>query len=177
MFEFWRGLLGAGWAVLLGLLQFENPAIFEGERQLMAKPLPAPNDGFTQLFAFLIELINMLHRAPVCDVSVVTLSKEAVQHAAAGEKANVPFVQGRYGPAAHFLLFPDQHATRVLRCDWTVNRLLNLVERQACVMNHGRRRRWNDIAFRHIRIERWDQTRPIPCTQEVVYSPRLATCM
>src|SRR5205809_2967883 len=104
MFEFWRGLLGAGWAVLLGLLQFENPAIFEGERQLMAKPLPAPNDGFTQLFAFLIELINMLHRAPVCDVSVVTLSKEAVQHAAAGEKA-CPLCKGVTGLPLIFCCF------------------------------------------------------------------------
>src|SRR5947208_12202363 len=71
---------------VLGLFQFQNPAILEGERQLMAKSFPAPNDGFSNFFAFFVELIHMLHRPPVGNVPVVPFSKEAVQHSAAGEK-------------------------------------------------------------------------------------------
>ena len=52
----------------------------------MAKSFPAPNNGFSNFFAFFIELIHMLHRPPVGNVPVVTFSKEAVQHSAAGEK-------------------------------------------------------------------------------------------
>jgi len=81
-----RALLGAVRNIVLGLLQFQNPAILEGDCQLMAKSLSPANNGFTRLFAFFIELIHMLHRPPVGNVPVVTFSKEAVQHAAAGEK-------------------------------------------------------------------------------------------
>src|SRR6266516_754100 len=62
MFELWSCLFEAYVAAMLrSLLQFENPAILERECQLMAESLPSANNGFPRLFAFLVELINMLH--------------------------------------------------------------------------------------------------------------------
>ncbi len=39
--------------------------------------------------------------------------------------------------------------------------VFNLVERQACEVNGSRWRWWNNVALRHIFIERRDRTRPI----------------
>ena len=62
--------------VLLALLQFENPPIFEGEHQFMTKSLSPPDNGFIHLFAFLVGLVQMLYRPPVGDVTVVAFPKK-----------------------------------------------------------------------------------------------------
>jgi hypothetical protein len=74
----------------------------------MAKSPPSTNDGLARLLAFLIEFIHMLHRPPVRNMPLPVLAKEAVQHAATGEEADMPFVQGCYWPAAHLLLFANE---------------------------------------------------------------------
>src|SRR3974390_3255510 len=53
----------------------------------MAEPFPLANDGLPLRFAFLVELIDILDRAPVGDVPHLAHAEEAVQHAATGEKA------------------------------------------------------------------------------------------
>lgn len=88
----------------------------------MTKSLSATNNGFARLFSFLIELVHMLHGSPVGNVPVFAFPKEPIQHAATREKANVSLVQWRYGPAAHLLLFADQHAASVLHCNRACNR-------------------------------------------------------
>src|SRR5437016_13646017 len=102
--------------ITLTFLQFQNPAILKGQRQFMAESLPSANNGFPRLFAFLVELINMLHRPPVGYVALFSLSEEAVQHTAAGQQSNVALVQWRSRPAAHLLLLPNQDAATVLHC-------------------------------------------------------------
>jgi hypothetical protein len=82
----------------LTFIQFHNPAILERECQLMAEPLPSANDGLPRLFAFLVELVHMLHRAPVGYVALFSLSEEAVQHTAARQQSNVALVQRCYRP-------------------------------------------------------------------------------
>lgn len=51
----------------------------------MAKTFPFANDGLPLGFAFLVELIDILDRSPVCDVPHLTLPEKTVQHAAAGQ--------------------------------------------------------------------------------------------
>src|SRR6266700_1390002 len=128
MFELWSCIFGAYVAAILrSLLQFENPAILERESQLMAESLPSANNGFPRLFAFLVELINMLHRPPVGYVAHFSLSEGAVQHTAEGQQSNVAFVQRRYRPAAHLLLLPNQDAASVLHCNRAFNGILYCV--------------------------------------------------
>jgi len=113
--------------ITLTFLQFQNPAILEGQRQLMAKSLPSVNDGFARLFAFFIELVYVLHRAPVSNVPFFSLPEEAVQHTAAGQQSNVALVQWRNRPAAHLLLPPNQDAASVLHCNRASNGILYYV--------------------------------------------------
>ena len=82
----------------------------------MAEALPLANDGFPLRFAFLVELIDILDRAPVGDVPHLAFPKEAVEHAATGEKTNVSFVERRHRPAGHLLLLTHKNAAGVLHC-------------------------------------------------------------
>src|ERR1017187_9927058 len=56
-----------------------------GEGQLMAEPFAFANDGFPLGFTFLVELIDILDRSPVCNVACLPFPEEAVEHATAGQ--------------------------------------------------------------------------------------------
>src|SRR5271157_610544 len=71
--------------LLLGLLQFDNLPILICQSQLMAESFAFANDGLSLPFAFLVELIDILHRPPVGDVPRLAFPEEAVQHPAAGQ--------------------------------------------------------------------------------------------
>src|SRR2546425_299406 len=71
--------------------------------------------------------------------------------------------------------FADQHSASIVHGYGTFDPVLNLVERQAGVVNSYRLRRRNEIAFRQIWLECWNQARPISCAKKCVHSPRLAT--
>src|SRR6266496_4710415 len=178
MFELWSCLFGAYVAAILrSFLQFENPAILERERQLMAESLPSANDGFPRLFAFFVELINMLHRPPVGYVTLFSLPEEAVQHTAAGQQSNVALVQWRYRPAAHFLLLPNQDAASVLHCNRAFNDILYCVYRQACVVDRRGTRGRNKVAFPNTWMEASDRIQSVSGPHQHIRSSRFTPRM
>src|SRR5271165_7546137 len=69
--------------LLLGLLQLDDLPTLVGKSQLMAEPFAFANDGLSLRFAFLVELVYILDRAPVGDMACLAFPEEAVQHAAA----------------------------------------------------------------------------------------------
>src|SRR6266496_3623790 len=178
MFELWSCLFGACVAAIrLGFLQLENPAILERESQLMAESLPSANNSFPRLFAFLVELIHMLHRPPVSYVALVSLSEEAVQHTAAGQQSNVALVQWRYRPSAHFLLLPNQDAASVLHCNRAFNDILYCVYRQACVVDRRGTRGRNKVAFPNTWMEASDRIQSVSGPHQHIRSSRFTPRM
>ena len=163
--------------ITLTFLQFQNPAILERERQLMAESLPSANDGFPRLFAFFVELINMLHRPPVGYVTLFSLPEEAVQHTAAGQQSNVALVQWRYRPAAHLLLFTDEHSASVLHCDRAFNGILYHVLRQACAVDRRGTIRRNNVAFPNTWMEASDRIQPVSGPHQHIRSSRFTPRM
>src|SRR5271157_585876 len=71
--------------LLLVLPQLDNLPTLIGKSQLMAKPFALANDGLALGFPFLVELIHVLDRAPVCDMPRFAFPEEAVEHAATGQ--------------------------------------------------------------------------------------------
>src|SRR5208337_612306 len=72
--------------LLLGLLQLDDRATLVSKGQFMAEPFAFANDSLPLGFAFLVELIDMLHRAPVGDMACLAFPEETVQHAAASQE-------------------------------------------------------------------------------------------
>src|SRR5271157_5748160 len=103
--------------LLLGLLQLDNLPTLIGKSQLMAEPFASANDGLSLPFAFLVELVDILDRAPVGDMACLAFPEEAVQHPAAGQQTNVAFMKRRHRPASHFLVLAYQDAAGVLHCN------------------------------------------------------------
>ena len=97
----------------------------------MAEPFPLANDGLALGFAFLVELIHILDRSLVYDMPHFTLPEEAIQHAAAGQQSEVPFVQQSHWPARHLLPVTHKDAAGVLHRDRPLQDILNVVQRQA----------------------------------------------
>jgi len=91
--------------VLLALLQFENPPIFEGERQFMTKSLSPPDNGFIHLFAFLVGLVQMLCRPPVGDVTVVAFPKKPFNMPLQARSPTCPLCKGVTGRPLIFCCF------------------------------------------------------------------------
>src|SRR5271157_865442 len=100
--------------LLLGLLQLDDLPTLIGKSQLMAEPFAFANDGLPLRFAFLVELIDILDRAPVGDVPRLACPEEAVQHATASQETDVAFMQRRHRPAAHSLVLAYQNAAGIL---------------------------------------------------------------
>ena len=100
--------------MLLGLLEFNDLPCLVSEGQFMAEPFAFANDGLPLGFAFFVKLIDILDRAPMCDVARLAFPEEAVEHATAGQQANVAFMKRRHRPAAHFLVLAYQNAACVL---------------------------------------------------------------
>src|SRR5271166_4481994 len=51
----------------------------------MAEPFAFANDGLPLGFAFLVELVDILDRPPVCDVARLAFSKKPVEPATTGQ--------------------------------------------------------------------------------------------
>src|SRR5271165_1152857 len=71
--------------LLFGLFQFGDLPALVSEGQFVAEPLPFANDGFPLGLTFLVELIDILDRSPVCDVARLAFPEEAVEHATTGQ--------------------------------------------------------------------------------------------
>src|SRR5664279_2349193 len=69
-----RRLFVGGFAgnLLLGLLQLNDLTTLIGQGQFMAEPFAFANDGLPLGFTFLVKLIDILDRPPMCDVAPVS---------------------------------------------------------------------------------------------------------
>src|SRR5271165_5795542 len=72
-----------GFASLVSFNSMIWPLI--GEGQLMAEPFAFANDGLPLGLTFLVELIDILDRPPVCNVARLAFPEEAVKHATTGQ--------------------------------------------------------------------------------------------
>ena len=101
----------------------------------MAEALPLADDRLALLFAFFVELIHVLHRAPVGDMAHYGFPERPVEHAAARQQADRAFVQGQDWPASQPLLLADQNAPRALHRCRTLQGVLDGVKWQADVID------------------------------------------
>src|SRR5271157_5583151 len=93
--------------LLLGLLQLNDLTTLVSKGQFMAEPFAFANDGLSLRFAFLVELVYILHRPPVGDMACLAFPEEAVQHTAASQQTisvpspkmglNIASSDGNYG--------------------------------------------------------------------------------